>query len=68
MSAPATTGRWKATIFYRHDTAGLTEAEHQLQALAELDDIVARCPEGGTIAGITIQEAKRLTLEQRVRQ
>ena len=69
MTSPApATARWKATIFYRHETVGLTESEHSLQALAELDDIVERCPESSTIAGITVQLANGLTVQQRVRQ
>lgn len=54
--------RWCATVTYRTD-AGLLEVEHDLNELADLDDLVERGPHFDTIMEIRIVRGEHVTSE-----
>ena len=66
----ATTARWKATIYYRSEAAGLVDVEHGIEEIADLHDIVERGPNWHTIERIEIvldryvEAVADLTIEQ----
>ena len=59
--------RWKATIFYRSEAAGLVDVTHYLDEMLDLDDVVESGPHWDTIERIEILRIggliKDLTLE-----
>lgn len=63
--------RWKATVHYRTDS-GIVDVTHDLEELADIDDVVERGPHWDTIVkveivrgeflveGLTVEGAERL--------